>query len=319
MSVITAIISFIYLCINISCIKNKDILMNLLKNCLLIVLMTAFFWMPLLETKFSTDYSVYQKDTMSTIESFNNNKLDFSSLYDSKENSTYIYKLCMPIIFMFLISIFSFKKVLQKHYKKEYFFFFFLGILTTFMSTKYFLWGPVENQIKIIQFPWRLLVFSNFSIAIVCSINVSLIVKKFSMLDVLFFTFITLICIYPLKNYIPINENIEELTLEKIGIVAKDTNTSMVGMGKGEYLPQKSNLNRLYIISRSNTLEFLNGSGTFYDLEKFSSNLSCKINISEDNTIIELPYIYYPGYIVTINNQSVSTFENENRFFINFT
>ena len=77
MSVITAIISFIYLCINISCIKNKDILMNLLKNCLLIVLMTAFFWMPLLETKFSTDYSVYQKDTMSTIESFNNNKLDF--------------------------------------------------------------------------------------------------------------------------------------------------------------------------------------------------------------------------------------------------
>ena len=93
----------------------------------------------------------------------------------------------------------------------------------------------------------------------------------------------------------------------------------MVGMGKGEYLPQKSNLNRLYIISRSNTLEFLNGGGTFYDLEKFSSNLSCKINISEDNTIIELPYIYYPGYIVTINNQSVSTFENENRFFINFT
>ena len=270
MSVITAIISFIYLCINISCIKNKDILINLLKNCLLIVLMTAFFWMPLLETKFSTDYSVYQKDTMSTIESFNNNKLDFSSLYDSKENSTYIYKLCTPTIFMFLISIFSFKKILQKYYKKEYFFFFFLGILTTFMSTKYFLWGPVENQIKIIQFPWRLLVFSNFSIAIVCSINVSLIVKKFSMLDVLFFTFITLICIYPLKNYIPINENIEELTLEKIGIVAKDTNTAMVGMGKGEYLPQKSNLNRLYIISRSNTLEFLNGSGTFYDLEKFS-------------------------------------------------
>lgn len=38
------------------------------------------------------------------------------------------------------------------------------------------------------------------------------------------------------------------------------------------------------------------------------------MKILEEETVLELPYIYYPGYEIKINNENVKSFESENGF-----
>ena len=42
--------------------------------------------------------------------------------------------------------------------------------------------------------------------------------------------------------------------------------------------------------------------------------MTCKIEVFENETILEFPYIYYPGYKITINGEKVEAFESENGF-----
>ncbi len=52
-------------------------------------------------------------------------------------------------------------------------------------------------------------------------------------------------------------------------------------------------------------------------VEKFNkngNNLTAKIEVLEDKTILELPYVYYSGYDVTLDGSKVRAFESENGF-----
>ena len=49
-------------------------------------------------------------------------------------------------------------------------------------------------------------------------------------------------------------------------------------------------------------------------MNKNGQNLSCKIKILENGTILEFPYIYYPAYKITVNGNEVESFESENGF-----
>ncbi len=48
--------------------------------------------------------------------------------------------------------------------------------------------------------------------------------------------------------------------------------------------------------------------------KKEGQNFYCEISVLEDQTILEFPYIYYPGYIITVNNERVKGFESPNGF-----
>lgn len=49
-------------------------------------------------------------------------------------------------------------------------------------------------------------------------------------------------------------------------------------------------------------------------VEKIGQQLTCIAQNVEKGTIIEFPYIYYPGYIVTVDGEEKETFESENGF-----
>ena len=93
MTLLTAIIAFIYLCINIKKLKDKEIIKKILINIILIILISAFFWMPLLETYNFTEYEAYQKDAMATKESFINSGLELKQLFTTSKASTYVLSL----------------------------------------------------------------------------------------------------------------------------------------------------------------------------------------------------------------------------------
>ena len=50
------------------------------------------------------------------------------------------------------------------------------------------------------------------------------------------------------------------------------------------------------------------------EVTKNGQSLTCKIDVLENGTILEFPYIYYPGYKITIHGEEVESFESENGF-----
>ena len=50
------------------------------------------------------------------------------------------------------------------------------------------------------------------------------------------------------------------------------------------------------------------------DVNKQGEQLTCEIQSLENGTVVEFPYIYYPGYKITINGDKVEGFESENGF-----
>lgn len=314
MTIVTAIIAFIYVCINLYKLKDKQILKKLIINIIFILCISAFFWMPLIQASTFADYEVFQENAMGTAESFTDAALDIKDIFYTEDNSIYTFEIGLHIIIMLPLSVFTVKKTINVISKKNYILFLCLGILCTLMATKIFPWSLFGETFSILQFPWRLLVFSNFFFAIICAINISIIIKNFKMIDLLFFSFISIICTIHLTDFLRINTEITDIENITIGVVGEDTNSTIIGMGKGEYLPENSNNNRNYIINREDTTQILNGLANITNENKKGQVLTCNIEVLENNTIIEFPYIYYPGYTVTLNGNKVESFESENGF-----
>lgn len=314
MTVLTAIMAFIYLCANIKKIKDKEIIKKLVINIMLIMLISAFFWIPLLETYNFAEYEAYQEGAMSTKESFINSGLELKQLFTTSKDSTYVYEIGPHIIIMLILSIFAIKNVVKKEYKKEYILFLILGILSIFMSTKYFPWQIFNEKVSIIQFTWRMLVFSEFFFAIICAINMENMIKRIKIADVIVISTIAILYGITLNRFIPVNDEILKINEWDIGSITENKNEVIAAMGRGEYLPVNSNKNREYIIERENTIEILKGSANIQNLEKNGQKLKAKVKIFKDNTILELPYIYYPGYKIELNDKEINSFESENGF-----
>lgn len=314
MTILTAIIAFIYLCVNIKKLKDKEIIKRLFINIMLIMVISAFFWIPLLETYNFAEYEAYQEDAMATKESFINSGLELKQLFTTSKDSIYVYEIGIHIIIMIILSIFAIKNIIKKEYKKEYILFFILGILSILMSTKYFPWGIFNEKVAIIQFTWRMLVFSDFFLVIICAINMENLIKEIKTTDVIIISIIAILYCMILKGYIPLNNEIQEIDKVDMGNVTESKYEAISGMGKGEYLPVRSNKNRKYILERENTIKILQGMGNIQDFNKNGQKLNAKIEIFTDNTILELPYIYYPGYKVKLNNEKINSFESKNGF-----
>lgn len=315
MTFLTAIFSIIYLFINLAKFKDKSILKKFIINLLLIICICSFFILPMLQTYFVGNYQVYQKDAMFSVQNFINNALDLKSLFYTDSNSTFVFEIGLHILIMLFASIFAIKDVLKSSFNKEYILFLALGILTLWMSTKYFPWKIFGGIFNIVQFPWRFLVFSNFFFAIICAINMGVIIKKFKLIDVLFISFITILYIMLFVDFIPLTSiDITNISKLDLGIVNENQSEAINGMGKGEYLPANSNNNRLYILNRSHDVLILQGNAYVENSEKNSQFFKCIVNNINNDTILEFPYIYYPGYLVKINGKSFDTFESDNGF-----
>ena len=307
----------IYTGIHVTKLKDKEILKKLGINILCILCISAFFWVPMLEAYTFTEYEVYRKDAMATQKSFNDSGLDIKSLLytdTEDENITHIFEIGIPILVMLGLAILAIKKVLKSNYKKEYILFFILGIICTMITIKQIPWGIFGKIFQIIQFKWRILLFSNFFFAIICAINMYIIIKQFHFKDVMVLSTISLLYIAILIPFVPKNSEIKEIDQYTIGEVTENQTQTIIGMGKGEYLPVKSNKNREYIRTREDTIYVIKGTGNIEEVKKNGQYLTCTAEILENDTILEFPYMYYPGYKITVNNEEIAGFESENGF-----
>ena len=308
----TLIFACIYILINFKQLKDKSILKRLGINILFILMISSCFLIPLLETKMSAYYRVYEDGVMSTLDGVTEQRISIRRIFVTRNDDGFVFELGPYMIIMLAFSIMTIR-ILKREYRKDYLFFLVCGFLTLVMTTKVFPWGIMPKFLRLIQFPWRLLEFTSFFFAIVAAINMGAVIKKFSLKDSLIIILIAMIYIIALKGFIIYSEE-DLIPLEnmELGKITGMENEWIAGMGRGEYLPKKAYDNRFYIATREDKIYAIEGKALIENEEKDGSNLQAKVKTFDEITTLELPYIYYPGYEITLDGMHVIGFETEN-------
>ena len=313
----TAIFCFIYLLINIKELKNKQVIKMLVINILLIILLTSFYTIPLLEHKLNTDYEVFKPGRMERIDSLIQNKVKpIQLIYTAPYN--FCFEIGLVSIIGLVLTILAHKKI-EKSAKKFYWFALISGIVCVIMSLNFFPFEKMPAILKMIQFTFRLLEFSSFFFAVLAGINYSLVIKNFKLRDILILCFVTILLLMPAyNNCVGFGKQWSEDKLWPAVEVNENTGRVHARCATFEYLPSKAYENLDYIKTRENRVYVLSGSATIENEEKNGTKMTFNVSNIEENTTLELPYIYYLGYNIQIeqNGQilTLETFESSNGF-----
>ena len=343
-----AIFCLIYIMFFIKKLKEKEILKKLLINLLFIILISSMIVFPIIEALNSAEYTIMNNDYMVTSnESVYKNTIQFSQfIKDIDNDSDLTFVIGIPMLLLTILSIFV-VFVLNKEYKKIYIIFMIFSMLSLIMCTKLFPWKYVPEILCKIQFPWRMLGFFTFFASFLGGINLEFIIKKFLkkeiLQNILVFILIVIIIVFGIQSviqFIQRNNNntievykkifnkeanytkdtfMDELYESRILYLIDNKRTGIMDINK-DYLPYKALLLRkTYLQERENKIYILSGNATIYDEKRNKTTLTAKMENIEENTILELPYIYYPGYEITIENNAgeivnLKTEESENGF-----
>lgn len=314
----TAIFAFIYVLVNIQKLKDKQVLKKLIINILLIFVITSFFWAPLLQHKMTTQYEVFKEGRMERTEVLVAYKLDFYRLFFTLNTDYMIYDIGIINIVGLLLTPLAIKKIKDKKYFKLYLFMLISGIISVIMTLKIFPFEHLPSILKMLQFSFRMLEFSSYFFAFVAAINIVTVFKKFEKIELAIILVIMMVVIFPYKSHIQTLENYDESRLWPAVAVTQNTGRVHAGCASFEYLPTKAFDNMNYIVSRNNEAIVLTGNAQIEEQEKNGTNMNFKVKYVLEESEIELPYIYYLGYNVTLttNGKTVKldTFETDNGF-----
>ena len=305
-SLILAILSIIIiLCHYKKLLKNensKQILKDLFINAFFIILIVSFFMIPLLEHKLGAEYIAMVKDGMTSRELVVNSEINLKQI---------IMAIGFTILIPLLLTPICYKKI-KKEKRYLYITILIIGIVTSLISTKIFPWNNIPDIFLIIQFPWRMLLYSTFFLSIIAGINISICVIKEKNIRIILVIFITIIYrgmyMFKIINF-DFNFDISYLyKTEKIeNIYAFSQQCTNY-----DYLPVKARTP--YIQNRENKVIILNGNAKIKNEKKEKTNMQFYIETFTQDSIIELPYIYYLGYNIKLNNKYINYEESENGF-----
>lgn len=313
----TAIFCTIYLILNIKKLKDRKILKLLIINILLIVVLTSFYTFPLLEHKFNTNYEVFENGRMERTEVLIYYKVNFLELIYSGKN-TMNFEIGLISIIGLVLTILAYKKV-ENNTKKIYWFSLITGVLCVIMSLNFFPFEKLPAILKMIQFTFRLLEFSSFFFAVIDGINYCLVIKNFNIKDVIVLATISFLLIVPNYTKLDFEKQWSEEKLWPSVAVTEKTGRVHAGCASFEYLPSKAFDNLEYIKNRKNNVYIISGNAIISNEQKQGINMTFDVSNVEENTVIELPYIYYLGYNIKITNNygeiiKANVFESNNGF-----
>ncbi len=282
--------------------NSRQIWKDLFINAFFIILIVSFFMIPLLEHKLGAEYIAMVKDGMTSRELVVNSEINLKQI---------IMTIGFTILIPLLLTPICYKKI-NKEKRYLYITILIIGIVTSLISTKIFPWNNIPDIFLIIQFPWRMLLYSTFFLSIISGINISICVIKEKNIRIILVIFITIIYsgIYMSKiinfdfnfdiSYLYKTEKIENI----YAFSQQCTNY--------DYLPVKARTP--YIQNRENKVIILNGNAKIKNEKKEKTNMQFYIETFTQDSIIELPYIYYLGYNIKLNNKYINYEESENGF-----
>ena len=310
------IFSLLYILLNIKKI-NKTVIKKILINLFFILLITAFFTIPMMEHKINGDYIVLDSVKMhSTPEEVYGTTIPLKYLFTGiMEKYDMNFQLGVPLIILILLGIPVLKKI-NKDYKNEYLIMLLIAVLSLLMTTKYFLWLYIPQFFVRLQFAWRMLTFFEFTISIVAAINlytlIELLPKQNFKNWALLISIILIIISMAKINYDYKYEKPKTLSDESYEQDRMNQETISYMQINREYLP--NNTKNSDISKRDKGIIIVEGSADIIEENKEELTLSAKVTNIEKDTTLELPYLYYLGYEVKVNGNKINYFESNNGF-----
>ena len=303
-----AIICAIYVICNYKKI-DKHVIIQLVKNILLALAITAFYWIPLVESKLLCDYEVFNQSHMVRENVLVKLKVSLIELIWLKDDRmAYFLEIPLLLGIMLTINIVKKKKIQDL---QSYFFFLITGIICVILTMDFIPFEKFPSFMKMMQFSFRLLEFSSFFLSVIAAINIGLFFKEFTFAKMLIIVLVIMDLIIPIsKNIDYQNGYISENDLIQGVRVTSSTGRVHAGCASFEYLPSKAFNNRKYIEDREDVPIAYNNQ-TISNYEK--NGLTMKFTM-EGTGEVELPYIYYIGYCVRVNGVKVKTKESDNGF-----
>ncbi len=318
----TAILCLAYLIWQSKALKKKEVRRKIIVSVIFIILLTAFFWIPLLEHKLGAKYEVFQPGRMERTEVLIAFKLNFIDLFFTTSKQGMIYEIGLISIILLVLTPIVIKKLKEKCKHTDFYRFYIFsltaGIACLIMTLKIFPFEHLPAILKMIQFSFRLLEFSSFFLAFVTAVNLAVLIKKVKSKDIAIFLILLILTSSLFIFHLPYKENINEERLWPAVRVTANTGRVHAGCASFEYLPSKAFQNRSYIETREDRIYVLEGNAQITNQNKENTNLVCNISTFSNETQIELPYIYYLGYEVTLEEQgkkeTLKPYETENGF-----
>lgn len=315
----TALFCLLYVIFNYKRLKNKEIVKKIIINILIILGITAFFTVPMIEHKLATEYTIFDSDIMLCNGKYvQAQTIEIWELFVDRKEDYVSFRIGLPIIVLSLFSYLAYKKVENK---KDYIIFLFFAIISLIMCLNIFMWILLPDFLCTLQYPWRMLTFFGFFMSIVCAINAYMVienVKNKNTAVLVAILFITILNAPMITRYKIPQENLNiDKTYE--GKVESNLKINHFSINR-EYLPRKASKEQTtYLLTRTDEVYVLDGKCKIANMNKENLILDFEIENAQENSILELPYLYYLGYTAKIESKDgkeykIETFESDNGF-----
>ncbi len=200
-------------------VRRKDVRKILLINILFIILITSIYWIPRIETINSGNFYVEKIAKEKLLTDKTNIGLKFLQIFVSPDGSYSLWEIGPYMIIMLAFSYFAYKNMEQSKFRKNYIVFLVLGIVSTLLSTRYFIWKYLPKTFLFLK-PWQLSEFTGFFFCIVSSINMYVVIKKFNLKDVIIISCISIIYMAFFMKFIPYSDNIKNISEYELGHIS---------------------------------------------------------------------------------------------------
>ena len=317
-AVYTAIFCFIYLVANYKKLNNKNIIKSIVINIVIILLCTSFYWIPLLEHYFATNYEVFMPERMFKNNTLIGSKLSLTDFFITKPYDMNFH-IGLPIVFG-IILVFMYRKKLKTRYKKTIILFLLFGLISIIMSSKMFPFEYLPSTLKMIQFTWRMMEFASFFLSIVSGITITMFINGNNKKEAIITTsLIIYIAISIVTSKTSVDISFDEKNYLNPVPVTSYTGRIHAGCASFEYLPKKAFQNRKYLEERTKDIIIIKGNANINVTKYQNTNLTFRLSQVEENTKLELPYIFYLGYNAKLEkedgtNQNLKIEESDNGF-----
>ncbi len=279
-------------------IFNKDFIKKIIQavlNFSIVLLFTAFYWIPFLEMYIKTDLVVKSPWTFAYLNSV---PLNFIINGERLANASFGINFAVFFVLLLLLRFFSVAKIKNSKYSMYVKFsdiLLFITICLVFMVSDLFPWKYCW-KLNMIQFPWRLYSFSSF-IFILSLVSFLIFIEKIYSFKPIFQIILFFLVIISIVNVLFFYSNTTNI-FNKYGNDYFSNPEKTYVISPTEWLPRKTNVNYF----REEKFQAIDNFNTAYEISK--KNRLYSIFVNKYTKYIDFPLIYYTGYYAFYENQS---------------
>lgn len=323
-----------YLLSNFRIIHKRQI-KNIIIAIVITLGLTSFFWLPFLELKFTGLYNIFNTPYLGGIpangadEVYNNGLAITQYIFTDPllgSNGVTQYNLSFPTI-IGIAAFFTIRKRIQQSQRRTLARFSVIGIVALLLSLRSILWLHIPESLLNIQFPWRFCIITTMCFSILGAygiyyalVNLATISKcksveaKSSLNKIIIYIVVAFAIFTTMPILSTVYYSYPHTRFEYISHTNQADNYFNKAATR-EYMPvvpcadpENDNTCSWDILSDKDLRrpQIISGEANLESFQKHGTKATLNADILSDNTIIQLPYIYYPGYSITAKNTATN-------------